>query len=317
MGSVRRERRSKEGRAGDPAAADPDVAYLAELGRRVRQLRAVRGMSRKTLATISGLSERYVAQIESGAGNVSIILLRRVAAAVGVPLDNLVHDDRREPLDELIRDLVRTASPYQLEQVRALLEQAPQGASRSQSGSANAERRVALIGLRGAGKSTLGQRAAATLGWTFVELNKVIEQEHGFSMTDIFTLYGQDGYRRFEREALRRIAARPGPLIMATGGGIVAEPLTLEFLLSSFFTVWIRALPGEHMARVRGQGDLRPMVNDSDRSAMTELRTILASREPLYERAAAVVDTARTNVEESTAVLISTINEHYRRMNAA
>jgi XRE family aerobic/anaerobic benzoate catabolism transcriptional regulator len=170
---------------------------------------------------------------------------------------------------------------------------------------------VALIGLRGAGKSTVGRLAAERLGWSFVELNQEIESERGFSMTDIFTLYGQDGYRRFEQEALRRIAERPGPMIVATGGGIVAEPATLELLLTRFFTVWMRAAPAEHMARVRQQGDLRPMANDNDRSAMSELVTILSSREPLYQRAHAEVDTSGASVDDSVEALVSLIESRF------
>jgi XRE family aerobic/anaerobic benzoate catabolism transcriptional regulator len=266
----------------------------------VRNLRALRGISRKTLAALSGLSERYIAQIETGGGNVSIILLRRIAAACGVPLDTLVREGPRDALNELVHDMLRSASADQLEQVRAMLSGGPPA-------HALHERRVALIGLRGAGKSTVGRLAAERLGWSFVELNQEIESERGFTMTDIFTLYGQDGYRRFEQETLRRVAERPGPMIVATGGGIVAEPATLELLLTRFFTVWMRAAPAEHMARVRQQGDLRPMANDNDRSAMSELVTILSSREPLYQRAHAEVDTSGASVEASVAALVSLI----------
>src|SRR5262245_61457161 len=224
-----------------PASASrdaADAAYLVELGQRVRRLRAIRGMSRKGLAAASGLSERYIAQIESGAGNASIILLKRVAEATGGRLEDLVPDVAADPTQALIRELLRTASPAQLAEVKALLAH---GSSRAQIEAAGAAptSRIALIGLRGAGKSTLGALAARQLGWPFVELNAEIERERGFSMTDIFTLYGQDGYRRFEQAALKRLAAAPGPMILATGGGIVADPITLELLVSSFFTIWI------------------------------------------------------------------------------
>jgi XRE family aerobic/anaerobic benzoate catabolism transcriptional regulator len=292
-------------RQNDDAA---DTRYLVELGQRVRNLRAVRGMSRKTLAALSGLSERYIAQIETGGGNASIMLLRRIAAAAGVPLEALVHEGQRDPLHELVRDLLRTASRAQLEQVRTLLSGAPAKMD-GDAQSAMRDRRVALIGLRGAGKSTVGRLAAERLGWSFVELNQEIESERGFSMTDIFTLYGQDGYRRFEQETLRQIAERQGPMILATGGGIVAEPATLEFLLTRFFTVWMKAAPAEHMSRVRKQGDLRPMAND--RSAMTELVTILSSREPLYRRAEAVVDTTGASVEQSFDALVAVIERRF------
>ena len=149
---------------------------------------------------------------------------------------------------------------------------------------------IALIGLRGAGKSTLGKMLAKKIGWSFVELNKEIEAQNGFSVAEIIALYGQEGFRRMEQAALGQLLARKELMVLATGGGIVSEPLTFDLILSSFYTIWLKAEPEEHMARVRGQGDLRPMADD--RSAMAELRNILVSREPLYARASAVVDTA-------------------------
>ena len=149
---------------------------------------------------------------------------------------------------------------------------------------------IALIGLRGAGKSTLGKMLAKKIGWSFVELNKEIEAQNGLSVAEIIALYGQEGFRRMEQAALGQLLARKELMVLATGGGIVSEPLTFDLILSSFYTIWLKAEPEEHMARVRGQGDLRPMADD--RSAMAELRTILLSREPLYARASAVVDTA-------------------------
>jgi XRE family aerobic/anaerobic benzoate catabolism transcriptional regulator len=166
--------------------------------------------------------------------------------------------------------------------------------------------RVALIGLRGAGKSTLGRLAAKRLRWSFVELNREVEREAGFSMPEIFKLFGQEGYRRWELKALRKICARRDPVILATGGGIVSEAVTFELLLSSFFTMWIKASPEEHMARVRRQGDLRPMANE--RGAMDELRTILSSREPLYARARAVVDTSGRSVDVGVNDIFSIID---------
>jgi XRE family aerobic/anaerobic benzoate catabolism transcriptional regulator len=168
--------------------------------------------------------------------------------------------------------------------------------------------RVALIGLRGAGKSTLGAAAAKVMGWPLVELNKEIERDSGFSIAEVFSIYGQEGYRRFEQACLKQIIDRPGPMILATGGGIVSETLTFDRLLSSFFTIWIKTTPAEHMARVRRQGDLRPMARD--RAAMDELTTILQSREPLYERARATVDTSGETVAESVEKLVRVIVDH-------
>lgn len=292
--------------AASPAKGAEDAsedAFLAELGQRVRRSRALRGMSRKVLAQTSGISERYIAQLESGMGNVSIVLLRRLARATGVALDDFVSD---APGVAVFRDLLRHASPAQIEQAKAVLR--GEAAGPVSAGRRGALDRIALIGLRGAGKSTLGRMAAERLGWSFVELNKEIERSSGFSVTEIFKLYGQEGYRRAELKALREIAERRDPMILATGGGIVAEPVTFELLLSAFFTVWVKATPEEHMQRVRQQGDLRPMAND--RAAMEELVTILSSREPLYGRARATIDTSGRSVEAALADLLSLVDSY-------
>jgi len=292
------------------AREDADEAFLVELGQRVRRMRALRGMSRKVLAKVSGISERYIAQLEGGQGNVSIMLLRRVAEATGAPLEDLVGGETAETPDwRLIRDLLRGAPPATVAEVKALLsgEKLPSG-PRAVGEAHIAVDRVALIGLRGAGKSTLGRLAAERLGWPFVELNKEIESEHGFSINEILALYGQDGYRRLERITLQRLIEQPGPMLLATGGGIVGEPVTFELLLASFFTIWVRTSPAEHMSRVRQQGDLRPMAND--KAAMSELITILSSREPLYARARTQLDTSGVAVEASAARLYGMIQSY-------
>jgi XRE family transcriptional regulator, aerobic/anaerobic benzoate catabolism transcriptional regulator len=295
-------------RAGSPRGREDDVdAYLIELGQRVRSMRAVRGMSRKVLAQESGVSERYIAQLESGLGNVSIKLLRRVADATGAPLEDLVADPARQPADwQLIRELLRKATPAMISDVKAVLNGLP--VERPAGDVHIAVDRVALIGLRGAGKSTLGRLAAEKLGWRFVELNKEIENEAGFSVSEVFSLYGQDGYRRYEQAALERIIAEKGPMVLATGGGIVSDPVTFERLLASYFTVWIKATPGEHMSRVRKQGDLRPM--GADKAAMAELITILQSREPFYARARTVIDTSGANIDQSLMALLRIIQSY-------
>jgi XRE family transcriptional regulator, aerobic/anaerobic benzoate catabolism transcriptional regulator len=276
-----------------------DEEFLSELGARVRRIRALRGMSRKVLAEVSDISERYVAQLEGGMGNVSVLLLRRVAKAAGITLDDLIGDGPDDMAS--FRDLLRTASPEAIERAKAVL--------RSEDTVSLYRRpvldRVALIGLRGAGKSTLGRLAAKRLRWKFIELNREVERECGFSMAEIFRLYGQEGYRRLELKALRKISARREPMILATGGGIVSEPATFELLVSCFFTIWLKAAPEEHMARVRQQGDLRPMANE--RAAMDELRTILSTREPFYARAAAIVDTSGRSVDSGANEILSVI----------
>ncbi len=279
---------------------DPETDFLEQLGQRVRNMRALRGMSRKVLAKVSGISERYIAQLESGKGNVSIVLLRRVSHAMGAHLEDLIPDGEPAPDWPVIRDLLRKASPGQIAQAKDILAGGAVSAARRRSFAG-----IALIGLRGAGKSTLGKLLAKKIGWSFVELNKEIEAQNGLSVAEIIALYGQEGFRRMEQAALGQLLARKELMVLATGGGIVSEPLTFDLILSSFYTIWLKAEPEEHMARVRGQGDLRPMADD--RSAMAELRNILLSREPLYARASAVVDTAGLSVDAAAARLIDAV----------
>ncbi|WP_246738470.1 helix-turn-helix transcriptional regulator [Bradyrhizobium sp. CCBAU 051011] len=276
-------------------ASDPESGFLEQLGQRVRTMRALRGMSRKVLAKVSGISERYIAQLESGKGNVSIVLLRRVSNAMGAHLEDMIPSTEPAPDWAIIRDLLRKATPAQIAHAKDAL-----------AGGGPSQRRIsfagiALIGLRGAGKSTLGRMLAKKIGWKFVELNKEVEAQNGLSVAEIIALYGQEGFRRMEQAALSQLLARKELMVLATGGGIVSEPLTFDLILSSFYTIWLKAEPEEHMARVRGQGDLRPMADD--RSAMAELRNILISREPLYARASAVVDTAGLSVDAAAARL--------------
>lgn len=263
--------------------------FLALLGQRVRTMRALRGMSRKVLARVSGVSERYIAQLESGLGNISIVLLMRLANAMGGRIDDLLSTANANPDATIIRDLLAGATPEQLAQAKALLFSA-RNVARPIRDPDRPVNRIALIGLRGAGKSTLGRMLAERLDWPFVELNKEMEQDNSLSVPEIIALYGQEGFRRLEQNALRGLIERPGPMVLATGGGIVSEPLTFDMVLSSFYSVWLKAKPEDHMSRVRKQGDLRPMADD--RSAMTELRTILLSRTPHYARAEVTVDTS-------------------------
>lgn len=279
--------------------AEPENQFLEQLGQRVRTMRAMRGMSRKVLAKASGISERYIAQLESGKGNVSIVLLRRVSAAMDKQVEDLIPTADTAPDWLVIRDLIRTATPAQIAQAKDILS--GNGSARHNGDFAG----IALIGLRGAGKSTLGKLLAKKIGWTFVELNKEVERINGLSVAEIMALYGQEGFRRMEHTALTQVLTGKEPVVLATGGSIVSEPVTFDLLLSSFYTVWLRAKPEEHMGRVRKQGDMRPM--ESDRSDMHELRTILLSREPLYARAAAQVDTADLTIDEAAKRLADTV----------
>jgi XRE family aerobic/anaerobic benzoate catabolism transcriptional regulator len=271
-------------------------ATLPELGARIRAWRARRGMTRKQLAVDSGLSERFLADVESGKGNASINSLEATARALNITLIELLQDAPRPALAR-VQGLLGRLDDTQLDHAYQLLAtQFGNGADKSR------EKRIALIGLRGAGKSTLGAQLAQDRGVPFIELDREIEREAGTSMNEILLLHGQAGYRRYERRALLRIAdEHPDGVVMTTGGSIVSERETFDLLQGRFYCVWIKASPEEHMGRVVAQGDMRPFdsTRGATREALEDLRRILASREALYARADAVVDTASRTVKQS------------------
>ena len=281
-------------------ASDPETGFLEQLGQRVRTMRALRGMSRKVLAKVSGISERYIAQLESGKGNVSIVLLRRVSNAMGAHLEDLIPSTEPAPDWAVIRDLLRKATPAQIAQAKDVL-----AGGGHVGAAADLVRRHRPDRPARRRQIHARQNAGEADRLEFVELNKEIEAQNGLSVAEILALYGQEGFRRMEQAALTQLLARKELMVLATGGGIVSEPLTFDLILSSFYTVWLKAEPEEHMARVRSQGDVRPMADD--RSAMAELRNILVSREPLYARASAVVDTAGLSVDAAAARLIDAV----------
>jgi XRE family transcriptional regulator, aerobic/anaerobic benzoate catabolism transcriptional regulator len=269
---------------------------LTELGARVRAWRARRGMTRKQLAADSGLSERFLADVESGKGNVSINSLEAAARALNITILELLQDAPRPALGR-VHGLLSRLDDTQLDQAYSLL-----AGTFGLSDEQGREKRIALIGLRGAGKSTLGAQLAAQRGVPFIELDREIEREAGTSMNEILLLHGQAGYRRYERRALFRIAEdHPNGVVMTTGGSIVSERETFDLLQSRFYCVWLKANPEEHMSRVVAQGDMRPFdtTRGASAEAMEDLRRILASREALYARADAVVDTAARTVKQS------------------
>src|SRR5580704_365691 len=272
--------------ARDGVGESGEAAYLRLLGDRIREARARRGMTRKILARDSKVSERYLAQLEAGHGNISIMLLRQIAHAMGLPLGDLVREEPDRPVELTL--LIQTLSRLQakdLAEARKLLSETFGAAVKSER-----RHRIALIGLRGAGKSTLGARLAKELGVPFIELDREIERESGTSLAEVFDLYGQGAYRRYERRALEGIIERHDRAVVATGGSIVSEPGTFDLLLAACFTVWLTAAPEEHMGRVVAQGDYRPMAENDE--AMEDLRRIVAGRTQLYSKADAVVDTA-------------------------
>jgi XRE family aerobic/anaerobic benzoate catabolism transcriptional regulator len=254
--------------------ADDDLAFLQALGQRVRLLRTRRGMTRRILAAQSGVSERYISAVEAGTGNGSILLLRALAGALNAGLRALIEDEAEPIAPPLVR-----APGYR--------------------------DRIALIGLRGAGKSTLGPLAADHLCIPFLELDQEIEKEAGLGLGEIMELHGQPGFRRLERGVLDRLIATHPKAVIAAGGGIVAEAATFARLLETCLTVWVKAAPEAHMQRVIDQGDLRPMRDN--RRSMADLCAILASREALYARADIQVETTGRDRAETLAELVSAI----------
>jgi len=275
---------------------DRERAFLDVLGRRVRELREQRGMSRKQVARESDVSERHLAHLEAGEGNISILLLRRIVRVLDVSLADLLshHEDETDDRRLIRRVLERVPADRLGEVVARLLRDFGDDSGQRQ-------RRIALIGLRGAGKSTLGPRLAHELGVPFIEIDRAIERDAGLPVAEIFSLYGQAGYRRLELRALERVVHENARAVLSIGGGIVSQPDTYEFLRAHCRTVWLKAAPEEHMARVIAQGDLRPMAGNEE--AMDDLRRILAARETLYAKADAVVDTSGVDVEASLARL--------------
>jgi XRE family aerobic/anaerobic benzoate catabolism transcriptional regulator len=279
-----------------PSANNSDDAdFLAAMGRHAREARERRGMARKAISQNAGVSERYLAQLEAGEANASVLLLRSVARALDLPLTELL-DPRESSVEQrLIHRLLDGLPAHRLEDVvfRLMRDFGDEASAR--------RRRVALIGLRGAGKSTLGSALAAASQTEFVELDREIEREAGISLSEVFLLYGQAGYRRIERHCLERLIRAHPEMVMTVGGGIVSEPETYNLLLRNCFTVWVKASPDEHMARVVAQGDLRPMQGNAE--AMKDLARILDARESLYQKADITLDTSGDDPAQSLSKL--------------
>ena len=271
---------------------------LSALGERVRLLRSRKGMTRRLLAKSSGVSERHLANLELGVGNASIVVLAQVARALDCALTDLLADAAAaSPERMLIGALLHGRSEDELTRGRNAL-----AALYSRGGPEGARmRRIALVGLRGAGKSTLGRMLAEKLAVPFVELTREIERVAGCSLAEIQNLLGQAAYRRYEKRALEEILMRHADAVIATPGGIVSDPATFNLLLSECLTVWLQASPTEHMQRVVTQGDLRPMAGNHE--AMDDLERILASRAPLYGKAAISVDTSAKTLAANFAQL--------------
>jgi XRE family aerobic/anaerobic benzoate catabolism transcriptional regulator len=286
---------------GSLSAENTDVdAFVAAVGERVREARLRKGIARRVLSDLSGVSQRYLAQLENGGGNISIALLLKVANALDHKVEWLVGAEN--PWDSevaRVSEYYRQATAEQRQRVMQILDPGRPAQLRRQ--------RLCLIGLRGAGKSTLGRMLGKQMSIPFVELNRDIEEQAGMPVGEVMALYGQEGYRRLERQALERIVATTDSVVLAVAGGIVSEPETYGFLLHNFHAIWLRATPAEHMNRVRAQGDDRPMAGNP--KAMDELKSILTSRETLYAKAEGIVNTSGKSVEECLSDLIQVVEE--------
>ena len=283
----------------------PEADFLSALGKRVREVRNRRGMTRKVTARDADVSERHLAQIESGEGNVSIVLLRRIAKALNVSLGDLFAPAAQEPAEkQMISRFLERLPAHRLEDVasRLLRDFGPEEKARRQ--------RIALIGLRGAGKSTLGAKLAHEMNTPFVELDREIEKDTGMPLAEIFSLYGQSGYRAIEKRTLERVLQEYDRAVLSVGGGVVSEKETYDYLLSRCYTAWIKARPEEHMSRVMEQGDFRAMAGNP--RAMEDLRRILQAREPLYRKADLCIDTSGIPVEESFVKLKTALQAENR-----
>ena len=284
-----------------PAGRELASPLLVALGERVRMLRARRGMTRKAVSIASAVSERHLANLEYGIGNASILVLQQVAGALDSSVAELAGDvSTSSPEWLMIREALRGRTEAELRQARIALGELF-GATPAEEHERSRSRRIALVGLRGAGKSTLGQRLAEAMDVPFIELSREIEKTAGCSIREIHDLYGSNAYRRYERRALDETLGLHAEAVIATPGGIVAEPATFNQLLTRCTTVWLQAAPEEHMARVTAQGDTRPMA--ASREAMEDLRRILAGREAFYAKADLVLDTSGKTVAQSVAGL--------------
>ncbi len=273
--------------------ADGHDRLLVALGERVRSLRARRGLTRKAVALAAGVSERHLANLEYGTGNASILILQQVARALQCPLAELVGDvSTSSPEWLLIRELLETRSEADLRRARIAL-----GELFGTRADAGRGRRIALIGLRGAGKSTLGQMLADDLEFPFVELSREIEKFAGCTIAEIHDLYGTNAYRRYERRALEEAIQIYPEVVIATPGGIVSDAATFNQLLAHCTTVWLKANPEDHMLRVAAQGDVRPMAASGE--AMDDLKRILAGRLSFYAKADLSFDTSGQPLEQA------------------
>jgi XRE family aerobic/anaerobic benzoate catabolism transcriptional regulator len=287
--------------------ADDDLTrhpFLTTLGERVRTLRARRGLTRKAVAQSARVSERHLANLESGTGNASILILLQVAQALQCTIFELLGDvTTSSPEWLLIRELLEKRNEGELRRVRQQIGDmfGTHGDEQARSN------RIALVGLRGAGKTTLGQRLADDLGFPFIELSREIEKFAGCSISEIHNLYGTNAYRRYERRALEEAIQIYPEVVIATPGGLVSDSATFNETLSHCFTVWLKAAPEDHLARVAAQGDMRPMAGSKE--ALEDLKRILEGRSAFYAKADLAFDTSAQPLDDSFSALRSQVRQ--------
>lgn len=292
--------------------SNPGNPFLLALGQKVRSLRSRNGITRKALALATGVSERHLANLESGEGNVSVLVLLQVAAALDCSLAELFGDfTTATPEWLMLRSMLKGQDETTLRSVRQAVAELTGRTLKNDL----KNRRIALIGLRGAGKSTLGSLLAKDLGLPFIELSRRIETVAGCSIAEIQNLYGNNAYRRYEREALEIAINEHAEAVIATPGGLVSDPTNFNRLLTSCTTVWLQAKPEDHMQRVIAQGDFRPMSQTNE--AMQDLKNILASRKAFYSKATLKLDTSAGSLEHSNVELNRLISSHFESPEAA
>jgi XRE family aerobic/anaerobic benzoate catabolism transcriptional regulator len=288
-------------------AKDP---FLVALGDRVRQLRGRRGMTRKATAEAAGISERHLANLEYGIGNASILVLLQVSKALQCSLAEMLGDvTTSTPEWLMIRELLEGRDEATMYRVRSAIGEL----IGTTTGHANESQRIALIGLRGAGKSTLGKMLAQELGYAFVELSTEIEKFAGCTVAEIQALYGQSAYRRYERRALEEAIQIYPEVVIATPGGLVSDASSFNELLTHCTTIWLKANPEDHMKRVMAQGDNRPMA--ASKEAMADLKSILMAREAFYAKANFTIDTSQQALNETFLMLLEVASNAMRRIS--
>ena len=279
--------------------------FLEALGERVRTLRSRQGITRRAVAVAANVSERHLANLEYGTGNVSVLVLLQVAQALQCSLAELLGDmTTSSPEWLLIRELLGKRSEADLRRARVQL-----GEMFGEGGNAQERKnRIALIGLRGAGKTSLGQRLANDMGFPFIELSREIEQFAGCQISEIHNLYGANAYRRYERRALEEAIQIYPEVVIATPGGLVSDSANFNLLLSHCTTVWLQADAADHMGRVAAQGDMRPMA--ASREAMEDLKRILEGRSAFYSKADLAINTSTRTEDQAFAALRSSVRQH-------